>query len=52
MALVPSTKVELDSTTVLKLLRLIGALEDLNEVQEVYHKGHTSYCVFNELKLV
>ncbi|PSW07425.1 YebC/PmpR family DNA-binding transcriptional regulator [Photobacterium lipolyticum] len=39
VTLVPSTKADLDITTAPKLLRLIDALEDLDDVQEVYHNG-------------
>ncbi|PCD90000.1 YebC/PmpR family DNA-binding transcriptional regulator [Vibrio mediterranei] len=42
VTLVPSTKAELDEMTVPKLLRLIDALEDLDDVQEVYHNGDIS----------
>ncbi|SMY32187.1 YebC/PmpR family DNA-binding transcriptional regulator [Photobacterium andalusiense] len=42
VTLVPSTKAELDITTAPKLLRLIDALEDLDDVQEVYHNGDMS----------
>ncbi|WP_240207002.1 YebC/PmpR family DNA-binding transcriptional regulator [Vibrio sp. CyArs1] len=42
VTLVPSTKAELDETTAPKLLRLIDALEDLDDVQEVYHNGDIS----------
>ncbi|MDF4609406.1 YebC/PmpR family DNA-binding transcriptional regulator, partial [Vibrio parahaemolyticus] len=36
------TKAELDVDTAPKLLRLIDALEDLDDVQEVYHNGDIS----------
>ncbi|OOE49555.1 YebC/PmpR family DNA-binding transcriptional regulator [Salinivibrio kushneri] len=39
---VPSTKAELDADTAPKLLRLIDTLEDLDDVQEVYHNGDIS----------
>lgn len=39
VTLVPSTKADLDLDTAPKLLRLIDALEDLDDVQEVYHNG-------------
>ncbi|OOF28635.1 YebC/PmpR family DNA-binding transcriptional regulator [Salinivibrio sp. IB872] len=39
---VPSTKAELDADTAPKLLRLIDMLEDLDDVQEVYHNGDIS----------
>ncbi|MCY9869781.1 YebC/PmpR family DNA-binding transcriptional regulator [Vibrio barjaei] len=42
VTLVPSTKAELDETTAPKLLRLMDALEDLDDVQEVYHNGDIS----------
>ncbi|SEG41734.1 YebC/PmpR family DNA-binding transcriptional regulator [Vibrio hangzhouensis] len=42
VTLVPSTKAELDKTTAPKLLRLVDALEDLDDVQEVYHNGDIS----------
>lgn len=42
VSLVPSTKAELDADTAPKLLRLIDALEDLDDVQEVYHNGDIS----------
>ncbi|MFB9134395.1 YebC/PmpR family DNA-binding transcriptional regulator [Vibrio sp. AK197] len=42
VSLIPSTKAELDADTAPKLLRLIDALEDLDDVQEVYHNGDIS----------
>ncbi|MGR5501663.1 YebC/PmpR family DNA-binding transcriptional regulator [Vibrio sp. DNB22_10_4] len=42
VTLVPSTKADLDESTAPKLLRLIDALEDLDDVQEVYHNGDIS----------
>ncbi|OAN18438.1 hypothetical protein A3K86_05990 [Photobacterium jeanii] len=42
VTLVPSTKAELDADTAPKLLRLIDALEDQDDVQEVYHNGDIS----------
>lgn len=42
VTLVPSTKADLDAETAPKLLRLIDALEDLDDVQEVYHNGDIS----------
>ncbi|HHF3030952.1 YebC/PmpR family DNA-binding transcriptional regulator [Vibrio diabolicus] len=42
VSLIPSTKAELDVGTAPKLLRLIDALEDLDDVQEVYHNGDIS----------
>ncbi len=42
VSLVPSTKADLDADTAPKFLRLIDALEDLDDVQEVYHNGDIS----------
>lgn len=42
VTLVPSTKSELDAETAPKLMRLIDALEELDDVQEVYHNGDIS----------
>lgn len=42
VTLVPSTKADLDASTAPKLMRLIDALEDLDDVQEVYHNGDIS----------
>ncbi len=42
VSLIPSTKAELDADTAPKLLRLIDVLEDLDDVQEVYHNGDIS----------
>lgn len=42
VTLVPSTKADLDAGTAPKLMRLIDALEDLDDVQEVYHNGDIS----------
>ncbi|EGR2554928.1 MULTISPECIES: YebC/PmpR family DNA-binding transcriptional regulator [Vibrio] len=42
VSLIPSTKADLDADTAPKLLRLIDALEDLDDVQEVYHNGDIS----------
>ncbi|MCX2788298.1 YebC/PmpR family DNA-binding transcriptional regulator [Vibrio sp. Sgm 5] len=42
VSLIPSTKAELDVDTAPKLLRLIDASEDLDDVQEVYHNGDIS----------
>lgn len=39
MAMIPFNRAELDEETVPKLLRLIDMLEDLDDVQEVYHNG-------------
>ncbi|SET36267.1 YebC/PmpR family DNA-binding transcriptional regulator [Thorsellia anophelis] len=42
VALIPSTKSELDAETAPKLLKLIDMLEDCDDVQEVYHNGDIS----------
>ncbi|WP_019936133.1 YebC/PmpR family DNA-binding transcriptional regulator [Oceanimonas smirnovii] len=42
VTMIPSTKAELDEDTAPKLLRLIDMLEDLDDVQEVYHNGDIS----------
>ncbi|OWF80816.1 YebC/PmpR family DNA-binding transcriptional regulator [Yersinia rohdei] len=42
VALIPSTKADLDAETAPKLLRLIDMLEDSDDVQEVYHNGEIS----------
>ncbi len=42
VTLVPSNKAELDEATAPKLMRLIDALDDLDDVQEVYHNGDMS----------
>ncbi|PFG55845.1 YebC/PmpR family DNA-binding regulatory protein [Vibrio sp. ES.051] len=42
VSLIPSTQAELDAATAPKLLRLIDALEDLDDVQEVYHNADIS----------
>ncbi|QWA09032.1 YebC/PmpR family DNA-binding transcriptional regulator [Sodalis ligni] len=42
VALIPSTKADLDEETAPKLLRLIDLLEDSDDVQEVYHNGEIS----------
>ncbi|MGF1756806.1 YebC/PmpR family DNA-binding transcriptional regulator [Photobacterium sagamiensis] len=49
VTLVPSTKADLDITTAPKLLRLIDALEDLDDVQEVYHNGDITDEVAEQL---
>ena len=49
VTLMPSTKAELDIDTAPKLLRLIDALEDLDDVQEVYHNGDVSEEVAENL---
>ena len=40
--MIPSTEAELDAETAPKLMRLIDMLEDLDDVQEVYHNGSIS----------
>ena len=50
VSLIPSTKAELDADTAPKLLRLIDALEDLDDVQEVYHNGDISDDVADSLE--
>lgn len=42
VTMIPSTNAELDEETAPKLLRLIDMLEDLDDVQEVYHNGEIS----------
>ncbi|TKI08244.1 YebC/PmpR family DNA-binding transcriptional regulator [Martelella alba] len=42
VAMIPSTKADLDEETAPKLLRLIDMLEDSDDVQEVYHNGDIS----------
>ena len=42
VTMIPSTEAELDADTAPKLLRLIDMLEDLDDVQEVYHNGSIS----------
>lgn len=42
VALIPSIKAQLDIDTAPKLLRLLDVLEDLDDVQEVYHNGEMS----------
>ncbi|NIG62695.1 MAG: YebC/PmpR family DNA-binding transcriptional regulator [Serratia symbiotica] len=42
IAMIPSTKADMDSETAPKLLRLIDMLEDCDDVQEVYHNGEIS----------
>lgn len=39
VTMIPSTEAELDAETAPKLMRLIDMLEDLDDVQEVYHNG-------------
>lgn len=42
VTMIPSTEAELDVETAPKLMRLIDMLEDLDDVQEVYHNGSIS----------
>ncbi|MDX7845382.1 YebC/PmpR family DNA-binding transcriptional regulator [Aeromonas caviae] len=42
VTMIPSTEAELDTETAPKLMRLIDMLEDLDDVQEVYHNGSIS----------
>ena len=42
VTMIPSTEAELDAETAPKLMRLIDMLEDLDDVQEVYHNGPIS----------
>ncbi|MEA1065270.1 YebC/PmpR family DNA-binding transcriptional regulator [Apirhabdus apintestini] len=42
VAMIPSTKADMDAETAPKLLRLIDMLEDCDDVQEVYHNGEIS----------
>ncbi|NIH15944.1 YebC/PmpR family DNA-binding transcriptional regulator [Serratia symbiotica] len=42
IAMIPSTKADMDAETAPKLLRLIDMLEDCDDVQEVYHNGEIS----------
>ncbi|MGN5009402.1 YebC/PmpR family DNA-binding transcriptional regulator [Aeromonas sp. 96A] len=42
VTMIPSTEAELDAETAPKLMRLIEMLEDLDDVQEVYHNGSIS----------
>ena len=42
VSLIPSTKAELDIETAPKFMRLIDTLEDLDDVQEVYHNAEMS----------
>ncbi len=50
VGLIPSTKAELDLDSAPKLLRLIDALEDLDDVQEIYHNGDISDDVASALE--
>ncbi|MFR9717854.1 YebC/PmpR family DNA-binding transcriptional regulator [Aeromonas diversa] len=42
VTMIPSTEAELDAETAPKLMRLIDMLEDLDDVQVVYHNGSIS----------
>lgn len=42
VAMIPSTKADMDAETAPKLIRLIDMLEDCDDVQEVYHNGEIS----------
>lgn len=42
VALIPTTKVDLDAESAPKLMRLVDLLEDCDDVQEVYHNGEIS----------
>ena len=42
VTMIPSTEAGLDAETAPKLMRLIDMLEDLDDVQEVYHNGSIS----------
>ncbi len=42
VSLIPATKAQLDDETAPKLLRLIDMLEELDDVQEVYHNAQLS----------
>jgi len=42
VTLIPSTSAQLDKDTAPKLLNLIDSLEELDDVQEVYHNGDVS----------
>ena len=50
VGLIPSTKAEFDLDSAPKLLRLIDALEDLDDVQEIYHNGDISDDVASALE--
>ncbi len=49
VTLLPATKAELDLKTAEKFLRLIDALEDHDDVQEVYHNAEISDAVMEQL---
>ena len=40
--MIPSTEVDLNAEDAPKLMKLIDMLEDLDDVQEVYHNGTMS----------
>ncbi len=42
MALVPSTKAEVDAAHVVKFFKFIDMLEDFDDVQNVYHNAEIS----------
>ncbi len=42
IAMIPSTEAELDAAHAQKFLNLIDALDDLDDVQQVYHNGNIS----------
>ncbi|MGL5287505.1 DNA-binding regulatory protein, YebC/PmpR family [Aeromonas sp. RU39B] len=42
VTMIPSTEAELDAESAPKLMRLVDMLEDLDDVQEVYHNGSIS----------
>lgn len=42
VAMIPSTQINLETAIVSKLLRLVDMLEDLDDVQAVYHNGKIS----------
>lgn len=52
VTMIPSTEAELDAETAPKLMRLIDMLEDLDDVQEVYHNGSISDEVAADRKSV
>ncbi|MBY5991711.1 YebC/PmpR family DNA-binding transcriptional regulator [Ferrimonas balearica] len=49
VTMIPSTKAELDLATAEKFLRLVDKLEDLDDVQEVYHNADLSDEVLAQL---
>ncbi|MEH6650129.1 MAG: YebC/PmpR family DNA-binding transcriptional regulator [Motiliproteus sp.] len=48
VSMIPSTSNELDVDAAKKLLRLIDVLEDLDDVQEVYHNGEIPEAAMEE----